>query len=77
MAPASITLDFPPSRMRQGLKSRIECQKRSGRSMNVGMCAYVEFMRTKILAETNATTDQDMEEISMEADGEVKVLSDA
>ena len=63
--------------MRQCLKSRLQCRNCPGRTMNVGMCAHVEFVLVTILSNTNSANEEDMDAIGMQLDGEVAVISDA
>ncbi len=73
---ASVTLDCRLKRMRQGLKSRLQCRNCPGSTTNVGTCAHVEFMLNQILCDTEACTEGDMNAIGMHADDEIAVLSD-
>ena len=74
---ASVTLDCRKRRIKNGLKARLQCRICPGSTMNVGMCAHVEYVHAILMAETGATTEDDANAIGMYADGEMAVLSDA
>ena len=76
-AAACVTLDCRAKRMRNGLKARFRCRKCPGRTGNVRMCSHVDFVLSSVLADTNASSEQDMNAIGMLPNGEVAVLSDA
>ena len=62
-ASACVTLDCRPKRMRLGFRSRLQCRRCPGRTASVGMCAHVPFVMNTILADTNATTQDDIDAI--------------
>ena len=76
-AAACVTLDCRPKRMKNGLKSRLQCRKCPERIGNVSMCSHVDFVVFTVLVDNNAATEQDMNALEMLQNGEFVVISDA